>query len=323
MALCQQSRVVYAHNHANAGWEAQLEESNCTANYSTALSSVSRSDGENGTWVTSASCFNLQMEFMAVAGCKYFSEVVCEANCDSSFENAAYDGTVDDYGNEEYSYCGLFCRNRLSAHPSMNSSGHNISNTLGCAHAANATRCGCPIDSCEDLLVSDSESIDDPPTWCKLYCDKAADSCTINTTTSGCAFAEAVATETGSFVNISRDLSFTIKVSENATASGETPSLDSVCSTADLSCNHSSSDSGCSISELNFEDFGTDDATVTGVVTGLLDAPLTGLLDTLVLKEVEDVTDAPIVVDVEPSLRMICVGSVRHEICLLSSHCTT
>jgi hypothetical protein len=235
------AHVVSAHEHI---WTDGLTEANCTANYDEVLSSASRGvdDGDNGSsWVASAACFNLQMKNLALAGCWYFAESDCTKKCDASYEadtTTNYDG-VDEFGNDEFGYCGLFCRNR------DNSFGDDAWR-LGCT--STAASCGCALSDCsaDELSAVDggggTES--EPPEWCFLYCDKVADSCTVADSAVGCAFAEAVASENGALVNITRVVSFSVPAA-NSTAADELPSLSGVCSTADESCN-STTTTGCS-----------------------------------------------------------------------------
>ncbi len=58
---------------------------------------------------------------------------------------------------------------------------------------------------------------------------------------------------------------------------------------------------------------GTEDAVVSGLVTGLLDVPLLDTLSNLiVLPVIADTADPPaLAITVETRLNMICLGSVR------------
>ena len=303
-------------HHVTTTWDDTLAGWNCTANYSTALSVTSR--GNNGTWVTSPTCFNAQMQFLSVAACEYFAAVDCAANCNEDTETAAAGSSdVDEFNNPEHSYCNLFCQLRDSDHPEGGST------RLGCAHSDNATRCNCSLTDCDVSAPSTTtmastpappqdmdNAADVPPSWCELYCQAVVSSCEVKEDISGCGFAEARATLTGSLVNISRVLSFSV-AAPNATHSAVVPSLSSVCSTADTTCN-GSSNVGCNISSLHFDGMGTESAVVTGTVSGLIDAPVDDILPSLLLSDTGS-GGSPVVpeITIEPQLHMLCLGAVR------------
>ena len=317
-------KLVDCHNHVNWGaWDAALEAANCTANYSTSLGTPSlggSTDNDNSNAsVTSPECFDKQLGFLSVAGCKYFAQVDCASRCNSTTQARALVGsaTNDSFGNDEFSYCALFCRNRDNMHPPEGDA------RLGCAHSANASACGCALDDCSTTTTSTASSApaqsagdpaigsDDPPSWCSLYCDKVADSCSVDSGVSGCAFAEARASLTGSLVNISRVLAFSVSAGRNTAASGNTPSLDGVCS--DNGACKNSGHAGCNMSNVHFSNMGSEEAVVSGTVSGLLAAPINDLVPELLVDL--DLGTSPTIaadsVDVAPLLNMVCLNEVR------------
>ena len=311
--LMQPFAGVVAHNHINwERWNVQLADANCSTNYSSMLSATSRKDND-GDWVSSPACFDMYMKFLSIAGCKYFALVDCGARCDETTEGntPTNDSVVDDFGNAEFSYCELFCRNRESLHPPDGGT-----ELLGCVHSANASRCGCPLDSCgttsstTTTAAAASNDIDSGPEWCELYCDKVSDSCTVAATESGCAFAEARATIGGSLVNISRTVAFSLNVSSDLQAATGKPALDDVCSSADQACVDAAD--ACAFQDVVFSGVGTESASVSGRVTGLLDAPVDAVLPALL---VDPQTNAPPAtvssITLEPRLDMLCLGAVR------------
>ena len=331
---------VIAHNHVNwASWDTQLAAANCSANYSTAMGAVSRS-GDDGKWVTSSTCFGMQLKFLSVAACKYFAQVDCAARCNAAVESEvtaeAGGGVADAFGNPEFHYCGLFCRNRETLFTPPGDDGTTLQ--LGCAHARNATQCGCPISGC-DVPIADNATtmssngsssssssssgggggnVVEAPDWCTLYCDKVADSCAAQPDATGCGQAEAKATlGGGALVNISRVVTFSFPAGAQAVpaAAAAAPSLDSACSTADEACaaadSGSSSSSQCRIADVAFSGMGTDDARVTGLVTGLLDAPLDPVLLMGLVDNPPAAAEPENVVELRPQLNMLCLSAVR------------